>query len=227
MIEGQQHVVDRRAVGHGGVSHLAGSGRSSHETVDLSTIPAPKSSPAAPGGPAFPGQKGRISREASLQHSLQYRERRYGADSTRIPGSSLLKWLNSLYRPARPKGNPQGTPAPPLFQTAFGASPSGKAGDFDSPMRRFESSRPSQPVRRLETLPFVPSEMPANGGFLRIGYRSPDSKIGRCGSEIADSLRRIFEIFPFSGDSDRRPGSTETAWWARQLHVASGRKDFA
>src|ERR1700730_10105095 len=62
----------------------------------------------------------------------------------------------------------------------------------------------SQPVRRLETLPPVTSEMPANGGLLRIGYRSPGSEIGRCGSEIADSLRRIFEIFPFSGDSDRR-----------------------
>jgi hypothetical protein len=39
--------------------------------------------------------------------------------------------------------------------------------------------------------------MPANGRLLRIGYRSPGSEIGRCGSESADSLRRIFEIFPF------------------------------
>ena len=70
----------------------------------------------------------------------------------------------------------------------------------------------SQPVRRLETLPSVTSEMPANGGLLRIGYRSPGSQIGRCGSEIADSLRRIFEIFPFLGDSDRRPSSIGTAW---------------
>jgi hypothetical protein len=29
---------------------------------------------------------------------------------------------------------------------AFGASPSGKAADFDSAIRRFESSRPSQQV---------------------------------------------------------------------------------
>src|SRR5260370_42272411 len=63
----------------------------------------------------------------------------------------------------------------------------------------------SQAVGRLETLPFVPSEMPANGGLLRIGYRSPGSEIGRCGSEIADSLRRIFEIFPFSTGDRVRP----------------------
>ena len=31
-------------------------------------------------------------------------------------------------------------------------------------------------------------------------------QIGRCRREIADSLRRIFEIFPFLGDRDRRPG---------------------
>jgi hypothetical protein len=48
--------------------------------------------------------------------------------------------------------------------------------------------------------------MPANGGLLRIRYRSPGSQIGRCRREIADSLQRIFEIFPFLGDRDRRPG---------------------
>src|SRR5882762_9615197 len=85
-------------------------------------------------------------------------------------------------------------------------------------MRRFESSRPSQAVRRLETLPSVTSEMPANGGLLRIGYRSPGSQVGRCGSEIADSLRRIFEIFPFLGDSDWRLGSIGTAWRAAQSY---------
>src|SRR3984893_936399 len=54
--------------------------------------------------------------------------------------------------------------------------------------------------------------MPANGGLLRIGYPSPGSETGRCGSEIVDSLRQIFEIFPFSGDPGRRPGSICTAW---------------
>jgi hypothetical protein len=72
---------------------------------------------------------------------------------------------------------------------------------------------PGQPTSPASgDLPSVTSEMPANGGLLRIGYRSPGSQIGRCGSQIADSLRQIFEIFPFSGDSGRRPGSIGTAW---------------
>src|SRR5882757_1115429 len=58
--------------------------------------------------------------------------------------------------------------------------------------------------------------MPANGGLLRIGYPSPGSETGRSGSEIANSLRRIFEIFPFSGDRGRRPGSIYTACPASQ-----------
>src|ERR1700730_15927972 len=77
----------------------------------------------------------------------------------------------------------------------------------------------SQPVRHLETLPSVTSERPANGGLLRIGYRSPGSEMGRCGSEFADSLRRIFEIFPVLGDSDRSPGSIGTAWRAPQSYL--------
>jgi hypothetical protein len=54
--------------------------------------------------------------------------------------------------------------------------------------------------------------MPANGGLLRIGYQSPGSEIGPYGGEIAESLRQIFEIFPFSGDGGRRPRSICTAW---------------
>ncbi len=42
---------------------------------------------------------------------------------------------------------------------------------------------------------------------LRIDGRSPDSEFGHFRSEIADSLRRIFEIFPFLGDRSWRPGS--------------------
>jgi hypothetical protein len=51
-------------------------------------------------------------------------------------------------------------------------------------------------------------------------YRSPGSGIGVSGSEIADSLRRIFEIFPFSGDWGRRPGSICTAWPSLQCKPA-------
>jgi hypothetical protein len=66
------------------------------------------------------------------------------------------------------------------------------------------------------------SEMPANGGLLRIGGRSPDSQFGHFRSKIADSLRLIFEILPFSGDSDRRPGSIATAWRGLQFARAVG-----
>jgi hypothetical protein len=74
-------------------------------------------------------------------------------------------------------------------------------------MREFESSHSSQPVRRLKILPSAIPEMAANGGLLRIGGWSLDSGFGRFRLGLADSLRRIFEIFPFSGDSDRRSGS--------------------
>jgi hypothetical protein len=56
---------------------------------------------------------------------------------------------------------------------------------------------------------------------LRIGYQSPGSETGRGGSEIADSLRQIFEIFPFSGDRGRRPGSICTAWPSSECHSPS------
>jgi hypothetical protein len=79
-------------------------------------------------------------------------------------------------------------------------------------MRKFESSRPSQPVRCPEILPSAIQERPANGGLLRIGNRSPGSEFGHFRLGIADSLRPIFEIFPFSGDRSRRPGSICTAW---------------
>src|ERR1700676_5486809 len=82
---------------------------------------------------------------------------------------------------------------------------------FEVGISKFESCEVSQPVRRPETLPSTMPQRPANCGLLRIGYRSPGSGIGVSGSEIADSLRRIFEIFPFSGDWRRRPGSICTA----------------
>src|SRR5258708_10940830 len=132
-------------------------------------------------------------------------------------GSSLLKWLNSLYRPALPSGN-RASPVPPLSEESDGASPSGKAVDFDSTIRRFESSRPSQPVRRLETLPPDLLEMPANCGVLRFNGRSPGTDLGHFRLGLADSLRRILEIFPFFGHRRRRPGSICTAWPSLQCN---------
>ena len=84
--------------------------------------------------------------------------------------------------------------------------------DFDSTIRRFESSRPSQAVMRPEKVSLILAERPANGGLLRIGQQSPGSDFGHSRSEIADSLRRTFGKFPFAGDCDRRPGSISTAW---------------
>jgi hypothetical protein len=60
-------------------------------------------------------------------------------------------------------------------------------------------------------------EMPANGGLLQIGSRSPSSEFDHFQSQIADNLRRIFEIFPFCGDGDRRPGSIRH--WVVELAV--------
>ena len=79
-------------------------------------------------------------------------------------GSSLLKWLNSLYRPALPEGI-RAAIVPPLSRQLIGASPSGKAVDFDSTMRRFESSRPSQAVVRFPKLPNRPVNRPEIRAF--------------------------------------------------------------
>src|SRR5882724_6084066 len=101
-----------------------------------------------------------------------------GSDSTRISGSSLLKSLNSLYRPAGPEGI-RGKASPAAFQTAIGASPSGKAVDFDSTIRRFESSRPSQAFLFLENFLSLMRKARQMRAFL-----------------IADSLQRlVFELF--------------------------------
>ena len=77
----------------------------------------------------------------------------------------------------------------------------------------------SQAVRHLESLPSATPKSPSNGGLLRIGSRSPNFEFGHFRLGIADSLRPIFEIFPFSGDRGRRPGSIYTAWSNLQRNV--------
>ena len=65
----------------------------------------------------------------------------------------------------------------------FGASPSGKAADFDSAMRRFESSRPSQPSEKVRCmrrwLPPVLASLvaPVLGGAAPVAW--PDSFLSR------------------------------------------------
>ena len=118
MIEGQQHVVDRRAIGHVGVSlkDWSSGPPSSHETALLSTPRwMEKGAGSAPNG-AFSGPKQQGSRG---HHAALCADKSSAFDSTRKRGSGLLKWLNSLYRPALPERNPrQGHPA--AFQTALG-----------------------------------------------------------------------------------------------------------
>jgi hypothetical protein len=90
--------------------------------------------------------------------------------------------------------------------------------DSDSTMRRFESSRPSQPVRRVEKMSLSLGERPANGGLLRITHESLGSDFGHSRSEIADSLRQTFEKLPFLGDCGWRPGPICTAWPSLQYN---------
>jgi hypothetical protein len=87
-----------------------------------------------------------------------------------------------------------------------------RASPFEIAISRFDSCRPSQAVRRVEKLPLIVREMPANSGFLRIGYRSPGSQFGHLQEENAESLRPNAGIFPFSGDRHRRRVSIHTAW---------------
>jgi hypothetical protein len=60
--------------------------------------------------------------------------------------------------------------------SAVGASPSGKAVDFDSTMRRFESSRPSQAVTQLKMVCNQVAERLPNKGFLALFAMSPGAK---------------------------------------------------
>ena len=84
---------------------------------------------------------------ATLRHGQQGRNPVSAATYSRLRGAPQAR-----KRSAHPIGHFSFAPCLVLCQTAFpaidGASPSGKAADFDSAMRRFESSRPSQPVSR-------------------------------------------------------------------------------
>src|SRR5260370_23808304 len=52
--------------------------------------------------------------------------------------------------------------------------------------------------------------------LLRIFCPSLYSQFAQLGSEIGDSLRPTFEIFPFFGDASQRPGAISTAWCRTQ-----------
>jgi hypothetical protein len=78
-----------------------------------------------------------------------------------------------------------------------------RASGFEFAISRFESSRPSQPVRCAEKMSLSLGERPANGGLSRITHESP----GHSRSEIADSLRQAFEKLPFFGRLQLETGS--------------------
>jgi hypothetical protein len=67
-------------------------------------------------------------------------------------------------------------------------------------------------LRRQPGSPTLRDFTPCNGRnacqwwALRFSEQSPDTEFGHFWSEIADSLRQIFEKLPFSGDCDRKPG---------------------
>src|SRR3954451_14772677 len=54
--------------------------------------------------------------------------------------------------------------------------------------------------------------MPANCGFCEFVVQSLYSRFEQLGSEIDDSLRPTFEIFPFFGDVRQRRSAISTAW---------------
>jgi hypothetical protein len=58
---------------------------------------------------------------------------------------------------------------------------------------------------------------PAKRGLPPMGHQSPGSSFRGFRSQIADSLRRIFEKLPFFGDGGRRLGSTYTACRAHSI----------
>jgi hypothetical protein len=91
-----------------------------------------------------------------------------------------------------------------------------------SGMRKFESSHSSQAVYQPEIVLAYIAERPANCGLLQIGAPSLSSKFQQSYGEIADSLQPTFEIFPFSGDSCRRPGAISTAWCGTQSDEVIG-----
>jgi hypothetical protein len=90
-----------------------------------------------------------------------------GFDPGRNFAPSRLKWLKSLYRPALPEKSAAGWSGRFSIQPV-GASPSGKAVDFDSTIRRFESSRPSQAVTQLEIVSLESDKCPPIAAFCEL-----------------------------------------------------------
>ena len=103
-----------------------------------------------------------------------------------------------LYRPALPDRYPRLRRA--CRCPAIGASPSGKAVDFDSTIRRFESSRPSQPLAQRKIVCTFVTKSPQNKAFLAFCEMSPDTEMGNYREKLPKVSGRYQKIFPFSAD---------------------------
>jgi hypothetical protein len=80
-------------------------------------------------------------------------------------------------------------------------------GFLHSGMWKFDPSEVSQPVRPSENRRLTIAEKPAIGWLLQFGGGSASSQFDGLPGKIVESLQRFLEIFPFSRDGDRRPGS--------------------
>ena len=103
MVEGEQHVVDRRAVGHDDVSldGRAAGRRLPTKPAVLSTLRAAELGRAGRRRPTVPA--GGTARFGGRTAIMYIKGRAPDRISARIRPSGLLKWPNSLYRPALPE----------------------------------------------------------------------------------------------------------------------------
>ena len=71
-------------------------------------------------------------------------------------------------------------------------------------MRRFDPSRPSQPVTQPERVGTFSSKLPHFIGFSCVCPKSPDCQKRQSGREFIESLQPKPQKFPFRGDDWRR-----------------------
>ena len=214
VVEGEQHVVDRRTVGHDhGLACREGSFGlpSSHETGPLSTLPAvagqEKRRHLRPGT----GEYGCRER-----HEDVIRTGRVVASRKSVP--SRLKWLNSLYRPALPEEIRAAIV--PRFQTGLlGRSQAVRQWILIPPFGGSIPPRPSHPVLRFATvcnLRLIGPEIPAFRAFDFVSSLPiSQSRERNCLKSPALSAE-IPVLHRFSAET----GSIATA--ARPCHSVSG-----
>jgi hypothetical protein len=122
----------------------------------------------------------------------------------------------SLYRPAGPETELAGNLARCRLPV-IGASPSGKAVDFDSTIRRFESSRPSQPIAQLKIVRNLVAKSFKIRDFLRYGGFLRSSKIYSLNEKtlkVSGRFRKYSRFREIFGGGLFR---SAPKWWGWQL----------